>query len=79
METSTTQREGDTMEHKETFNGLDFDTNFGSFNTYATEDGTKAIVIEWRTDRVLKVFKGETAYQDADRWAYDLHYAHDLR
>jgi hypothetical protein len=67
------------MRYKETFAGLDFDTNFGSFNTYATEDGMKAIVVDWRADKVVKRFTGETAYQDADRWANDLHYAHDLR
>lgn len=67
------------MEHKETFTGMDFDANWGSYNTYATEDGMKAIVVEWRTDRVLKRFTGETAYQDADRWATDLHFAHDMR
>jgi hypothetical protein len=65
--------------YKETFNGLDFDTNWGSFNVYASDDGKKAIVVEWRTDRVVKVCKGATAFNDADKWAYELHYVHDLR
>jgi hypothetical protein len=65
--------------YKETYNGLDFDTNWGSLNTYTTEDGTRAIIVEWRTDRVVKSFSGENAYLEADRWAYELHYAHDLR
>lgn len=66
------------MSYKETFAGLDLDTNWGSFNTYTNMEGTKALVVEWRTDRVLKKFVGETAHEDADRWAYDLHVTHDV-
>lgn len=67
------------MSDKTTFNGLEFETNWGSYNTYASPNGMRAIVVDWRTDKVVKRFNGETAYQDADRWANDLHYAHDLR
>lgn len=63
----------------DTYNGLDLDSNWGSYNTYATEDGTRAIVVEWRSRKVVKRFTGETAYMDADRLASDLHQIHDLR
>lgn len=63
----------------ETYEGMPLEQNWGSYNTYATEDGMKAVVVDWRTGKALKRFTGETAYQDADRWATDLHYAHDLR
>jgi hypothetical protein len=59
--------------------GLPFDENWGSFNTYSDLRGTKAIVVEWRTGRTVKSFSGESALVDADRWAYDLHVAHDWR
>ena len=58
--------------------GMPFEDNWGSFNTYVSIDGTKAVVVEWRTGRVVKRFKGETAYTDADRWAYDLHIVQDV-
>jgi hypothetical protein len=57
--------------------GLPLDTNSGSFSTYASPDGMRAIVVEWRTGKACKRFKGETAHQDAERWAYDLHVAND--
>lgn len=61
------------------FEGMTLDTNWGSFNTYATEDGMTAVVVDWRTGKAVKRYTGETAYQDADRWATDLHFAHDIR
>lgn len=61
------------------FEGMPLEENWGSFNTYATENGMKAVVVDWRTGKAVKRYTGETAYQDANRWAYDLHYAHDLR
>lgn len=57
--------------------GLPFENNWGSFNTYASLHGNRVIVVDWRTERVVKRFKGETAYTDADRWAYDLHITQD--
>jgi hypothetical protein len=65
--------------YKETFNGLDFDTNWGDFNVYAAEDGRKAIVVEWRSDRVVKICNGATAFKDADKIAYELNAAYKLR
>jgi hypothetical protein len=64
--------------HKEKFGKLELDSNWGSFNTYSNLDGTESIVVEWRTDRVVKRFKGDTAHEDADKWAHELHYVHDL-
>jgi hypothetical protein len=57
--------------------GLPFEENWGSFTTYATDD--KAVVVDWRTGLVSKRFEGQQARLEANRWAYDLHYAHDLR
>jgi len=61
------------------FDGMELEVNWGSYNVYASEDGMKAVVVDWRTGKPSKRFKGETAHHDADRWATDLHYAHDLR
>jgi len=61
----------------DTFNGMELNENWGSFNTYSTNDGMSAVVVEWRTGRAVKRFKGETAHTDANRWATDLHYAQD--
>jgi hypothetical protein len=62
----------------ETFEGMELNTNWGSFNTYTTNDGMKAVVVDWRTGKAVKRFKGETSHHDADRWATDLHWAQDM-
>jgi hypothetical protein len=59
----------------QTYQGLDFDTNWGSYNVYS--GSMKAVVLDWRTEKAVKRFKGETAHTDANRWAYDLHIVHD--
>jgi len=59
----------------ETYEGMEFEVNWGSYNVYC--DNMNAVVVEWRTGKALKRFRGETAPHDADRWATDLHYAHD--
>jgi hypothetical protein len=61
----------------ETYKGMDLEQNYGSYNSYASPDGMKAVVVDWRTGKPVKRFTGETAHQDAERWAWDLHYAHD--
>ena len=60
----------------DTFESMPLDENWGSFNTYSDSD--KAVVVEWRTGKAVKRFKGETAWSDANRWASDLHFAHDI-
>lgn len=61
----------------DTFEGMALEENWGSYNSYATEDGMKAVVVDWRTGKAVKRYKGETAYMDANRWASDLHFTHD--
>jgi hypothetical protein len=61
------------------FEGMTLEENWGSYSSYATPEGMKAVVVDWRTGKPVKRYKGETAHQDANRWASDLHYAHDLR
>jgi len=58
--------------------GMPLETNWGSYNVYATPDGTKAIITQWSTGFTLKTFTGETAWSDADRYATDLYFSHDL-
>ena len=58
--------------------GMPLETNWGSFNVYARPDGMKAVITQWSTGSTLKTFIGETAWSDADRYAADLYFSHDL-
>ena len=64
--------------HTETFQGMTLEANWGSYNVYATPNGMKAAVVDWRTGKAVKRFSGESSWSDADRWATDLHYIHDI-
>jgi len=50
--------------------------NWGSFDVLAATG--EAQVVEWRTGRIVKEFHGPTATADADTWAEELHWIHDL-
>ena len=51
-------------------------TNWGSYDVWVSPD--LGLVSEWKTGRIVKRFQGETAWSDAERWATDLHFVHDI-
>ena len=50
---------------------MQLDFTQGNFASYASDDGMRAKVVDTRTDKTVKAFKGETAWSDAQRLAGD--------
>jgi hypothetical protein len=53
------------------FPGFSIDFTQGDYGTYLADDTMSAILVDLRTGRKLKTFKGETAWSDASRAASD--------
>ncbi len=66
------------MAQAPTFQGMALEVNWGTYNVYATPDGMVGVVVNRDTGKQVKRFKGESAWADADRFATDLHWTHDI-
>lgn len=56
---------------------MEVETIFG-YRVYS--DAFSAYVVKLDNERkVIKRFKGETAWSDAERWAWDTHYKNDRK
>ena len=53
------------------FQGFSIDFDQGNWATYLSDDALTAILVDLRTGRKVKTFKGETAWSDAAREASD--------
>jgi hypothetical protein len=66
------------MSQATTFQGMKFEVNWGNYDVFATPDGMVAVVVDRFRGKQVKRFKGESAWADADRYATDLHWTHDI-
>lgn len=53
------------------FDGFSLDFTQDDWATYLSDDTLTAIVVNLRTGRKVKTFKGETAWSDSARFAAD--------
>ena len=53
------------------FPGFSIDFDQDNWATYLSDDAMTAILVDLRTGRKVKTFKGETAWSDASREATD--------
>ncbi len=53
------------------FNDFSIDFQQGDWATYLSDDTMTAILVDLRTGRKVKTFKGESAWSDASREASD--------
>ena len=53
------------------FDGFSIDFQQDNWATYLSDDTLTAILVDLRTGRKVRTFKGETAWSDASRVAHD--------